>query len=126
MIKVKSRDNFRKTRKYFTTISERAKNIDLKKYGEKGVEALKAATPVKTGKTSESWVYEIVEQKDGVKRLCFTNTNWNNGVQIAIVLQYGHGTRYGGWVEGKDYINPAIEPIFEEMRKEIEKEVTGR
>lgn len=125
-IKVNTKGNFNKTRKYFISISEKVKNLDLKKYGEKGVEALKAATPVDTGKTANSWIYEIIENKDGTRRLSFTNTNYNNGVQIAIVLQYGHGTRYGGWVEGRDYINPAIQPIFDEIKREIEREVKGR
>jgi hypothetical protein len=125
-IKVKLKGDFTKTRKYFITISEKVKNIDLNKYGEKGVEALSSATPVDTGKTAASWVYDIIENKDGTRRLSFTNTNYNNGVQIAIVLQYGHGTRYGGWVEGRDYINPAIQPIFDEITSEIEREVKGR
>lgn len=124
-ITVRSKGNFKKTRKYMIGISEKVKNLDLKKYGERGVEALKAATPVKTGKTANCWVYDIIENKDGTRKLSFTNTNFNNGVQIAIVLQYGHGTRYGGWVEGRDYINPAIQPIFDEITREIEREVKG-
>lgn len=95
----------------------------LNKYGMKGVEALREATPKDTGKTSESWSYKITRENDIVK-LSFLNSNRNQDVPIAIILQYGHGTKNGGWVEGIDYINPAIQPLFEELAKEIWKEVS--
>ena len=87
-----------------------------------GVAALKAATPRDTGKTAESWTYEIVQEKNRLA-VYWKNTNVVNGVNIAIILQYGHATRDGGFIEGVDYINPAIRPIFEQMAREAWKEV---
>ena len=95
----------------------------LDKYGRKGVEALAAATPIDSGETANSWYYRI-ENKNGSAAISFYNSNIQNGVPIAIILQYGHGTRNGGWVEGRDYINPALQPIFDELAKEAWKEAT--
>ena len=110
-----------------TNFLERAKNAihigDLDKYGKAGVAALSSATPVDTGLTASSWSYEI-ENKNGSVRIIFKNSNIQNGVPIAIILQYGHGTRNGGWVEGRDYINPAIQPICDEIANNAWKEVT--
>jgi len=94
----------------------------LAKYGEKGVQALAEATPKNSGKTAESWEYEIVEEDGGMK-VVWKNSNTNNGVVIALLLQYGHGTRNGGYVQGTDFINPAIETIFHRMADEAWKEV---
>lgn len=96
---------------------------DLEQYGERGVAALAAATPVDTGLTAQSWYYTIKRQ-NGKITISFCNSNIVNGVPIAIVLQYGHATRNGGWIEGLDYINPAIQPIFDELTKNAWKEVT--
>ena len=90
------------------------------KYGQKGVQALSSATPVDSGKTASSWNYEIRGTS-----IYWTNDNINKGVNIAVILQYGHGTRNGGYVQGRDYINPAIRPIFDSMVDEIWKEVTS-
>ena len=95
----------------------------LDKYGRKGVEALAAATPIDSGETANSWYYRI-ENKNGSAAIMFCNSHIQNGVPIAIILQYGHGTRNGGWVEGRDYINPALQPIFDELVKEAWKEAT--
>ncbi len=95
----------------------------LDKYGRKGVEALAAATPIDSGETANSWYYRI-ENKNGSSAIVFCNSHIQNGVPIAIILQYGHGTRNGGWVEGRDYINPALQPIFDELAKEAWKEAT--
>lgn len=95
----------------------------LNKYGRKGVEALAAATPIDSGETANSWYYRI-ENKNGSAAIVFYNSHIQNGVPIAIILQYGHGTRNGGWVEGRDYINPALQPIFDELAKEAWKEAT--
>ena len=95
----------------------------LDKYGRKGVEALAAATPIDSGETANSWYYRI-ENKNGSAAIVFCNSHIQNGVPIAIILQYGHGTRTGGWVEGRDYINPALQPIFDELVKEAWKEAT--
>lgn len=97
----------------------------LNKYGRAGVEALKSATPVDSGKTADSWSYKI-ENKNGVARLVFSNSNIQNGCPIAIILQYGHGTGTGGWVEGRDYINPAVRPLFDRLTNDAWKEVTSR
>lgn len=120
MIKLSSTGNFNKTEKFL----KRSNNIklDLDAYGRKGVAALAAATPVNSGETANSWYYEITKQ-NGKYTIAFKNSNINNGVPIAIILQYGHGTNNGGWVEGRDYINPAIQPIFDEMAEAAWKEV---
>ena len=95
----------------------------LDKYGRKGVEALAAATPIDSGETANSWYYRL-ENKNGSAAIMFCNSHIQNGDPIAIILQYGHGTRNGGWVEGRDYINPALQPIFDELAKEAWKEAT--
>jgi len=95
----------------------------LEKYGKMGVEALKEATPKDSGKTSESWIYEIVKNQEGKYEIVWSNTNKVNNVNIAIILQYGHSTRNGGFVKGKDYINPAIEKVFQGMANEAWEEV---
>lgn len=122
MIKIKTEGDFTRTSKYL----EKALNVFnksiLDKYGEDGVRALQEATPKDTGKTSESWFYEI-KKSNGIVSLEFHNSNINKGVPIAIVLQYGHGTRNGGYVEGIDYINPALRPVFEEIAEKVWKEV---
>ena len=120
MIKLSSTGNFNKTEKFL----KRSNNIklDLDAYGRKGVAALAAATPVNSGETANSWYYETTKQ-NGKYTIAFKNSNINKGVPIAIILQYGHGTNNGGWVEGRDYINPAIQPIFDEMAEAAWKEV---
>lgn len=123
MITLKQRGNFDKLTSFLERIKEPFNMGILNKYGMKGVEALREATPKDTGKTSESWNYKITRENDIVK-LSFLNSNRNQDVPIAIILQYGHGTKNGGWVEGIDYINPAIQPLFEELAKEIWKEVS--
>ena len=95
----------------------------LDKYGREGVAALASATPFDSGETARSWYYEV-ERRKGSASIVFCNSNIQNGVPIAIILQYGHGTRNGGWVEGRDYINPAIQPIFDRIVDELWREVT--
>jgi len=95
----------------------------LNEYGRKGVEALKAATPRDTGLTAESWYYEI-QRGEGLIRLSFNNSNTNQGIPIAILIQYGHVTKNGGFVEGIDYINPALRPVFDELAEKLWKEVS--
>ena len=110
-----------------TNFLERAKEIvhvgSLDKYGKAGVAALSSVTPKDSGNTAESWYYKI-ENKNQSVSIAFYNSNIQNGVPIAIILQYGHGTKNGGWVEGRDYINPAIQPIFDAILEEVWKEVT--
>ena len=123
MITVKTRGNYSKVTRYLERVKEAIGLGLLDKYGRRGVDALRAATPVDTGLTAESWSYEI--QNDGkTATIAFTNSNVNRGINIAIILQYGHATGTGGWVEGRDYINPAIQPIFEELAQEAWVEVT--
>lgn len=110
-----------------TSFMERAKetvNVGiLDKYGKAGVAALASATPSDTGLTASSWYYKI-ENKHGVASVGFYNSNVQNGVPIAIIIQYGHGTGTGGYVQGRDYINPALKPIFDELAEKAWKEVT--
>lgn len=122
MISFKQKGDFDKLNSFFEKAKETIKLGDLDKYGREGVRALAAATPVDTGLTAESWHYEII-RKDGSVSIAFSNSNIQKGVSIAVILQYGHGTRNGGWVEGRDYINPAVQPIFDKIAEEAWKEV---
>lgn len=123
MITFKQKGNFAKLTKFLEKAKESVKIGELDKYGKEGVDALKAATPVDTGKTASSWKYEIRQRNNGVE-IVWSNTNIQNGVPIAIILQYGHAAKNGGWVKGIDYINPAIRPIFDKIANEAWKEVT--
>lgn len=123
MIKFRHIGNFEKTEKFLRNNSNRNLNHILKKYAEEGVQALKASTPKDTGKTSESWGYEIITNSSGVT-ISWKNSNYVKGVSIALILQYGHATRNGGYVQGVDYINPALKPVFEKILKEVWGEVT--
>lgn len=116
--------NFKKTDRFLHGLIGFHFARRMRHYGEKGVQALKAATPKDSGETAESWSYEIVEEP-GRTALYWRNSHVVNGVNIALVLQYGHGTRNGGFVEGIDYIPPAIRPIFNQMAKEVWKEVVS-
>lgn len=122
MISFRQKGDFSKLTRYFERVKEKVKIGNLDKYGQEGVAALSSATPVRTGLTANSWYYKIEQSKDSVT-LSFHNSNIQNGVPIAIILQYGHATRDGGWVEGRDYINPAIQPIFDRIAEEAWKEV---
>lgn len=123
MIKFRHKGDFSKVTRYFERVKKTARTFNFDKYGEQGVEALASATPVDTGLTSRSWYYEI-EKTHEMVRISFCNSNIQNGVPIAIILNYGHGTRNGGWVEGRNYIDPAIQPIFDEITKNAWREVT--
>lgn len=123
MIRFRHKGDFSKVTRFLEKAKEVIRLGYLDKYGRAGVTALASATPVDSGKTSSSWYYEIINQK-GSAKITFYNSNIQNGVPIAIILQYGHGTRNGGWVQGRDYINPAIQPIFDKIANEAWKEVT--
>lgn len=125
MITFRQRGDFNKLTRFLERARDAIHLGDLDKYGREGVAALSSATPVESGLTANSWYYEIENTKDSV-RIRFCNRNVQNGVPIAIILQYGHGTGTGGWVEGRDYINPSIQPIFDEILKSAWKEVTKR
>lgn len=124
MISFRHKGDFSKADRYLEKLRESVKLGILDKYGRAGVAALSSATPVDTGLTANSWFYEIEHSSESDK-IVFNNSNIQNGVPIAIILQYGHGTGTGGWVQGRDYINPAIQPIFDQMTKEVWKEVTS-
>ncbi|EET59423.1 hypothetical protein BRYFOR_08514 [Marvinbryantia formatexigens DSM 14469] len=124
MISFRHKGNYSKATRYFERLREVVRLGVLDKYGRAGVDALSSATPVDSGETASSWGYEI-EHSAGSSRIIFTNSHINKGVSIAIILQYGHGTGTGGYVEGRDYINPAIQPVFDNLVKEAWKEVTS-
>lgn len=123
MIEIRHKGDFVRTTRYLEKAKKGVNIRSLDKFGREGVAALASATPVDTGLTASSWYYEI-EHKNGKVTLSFKNSNIQNGVPIAIILQYGHGTRNGGWVQGRDYINPAIQPIFDKITYEAWREVT--
>lgn len=122
MIRFKQKGDFSRLEGFL----EKSKNLvhlgELDKIGNAGVEALASATPKDTGNTANSWYYKI-SRGNGTVTVSFNNSNIQNGVPIAIILQYGHGTGTGGWVEGRDYINPAVRPIFDELAKTAWEEV---
>lgn len=130
VIKFKQKGDFKKTEKFFMEngkgMSKNARLMSgIKAVAEKGVEALREATPKATGKTSESWSYSV-EVKGQSITISWSNSNVNNGANIAMLIQYGHGTKSGRWIEGRDYINPALKPIFDKIADEAWAEVTGR
>jgi hypothetical protein len=124
MITFTSKGDFKKANSWFEKMKEIIKLGELNKYGRIGVEALRSATPKESGETADSWSYEIV-RKDGETKIVWTNSHINKGVNIAVILQYGHGTGTGGYVEGIDYINPAMKPVFQEIVDNALKEVTS-
>ena len=123
MLTVRQKGDFSKLTRYLMKTKEAIKVSDLERYGKEGVAALASATPVDTGLTANSWFYEI-DRTDTSASISFYNSNVQNGIPRAIILQYGHGTRNGGWVQGRDYINPAIAPIFDRIAEKAWKEVT--
>ena len=123
MVKVRQKGDFVKLTRYLEKTKKTVRLSGLDTFAREGVAALSSATPVDTGLTAKSWYYTI-EKENGIIKISFNNSNIQNGVPIAIILQYGHGTRNGGWVEGRDYINPAIQPIFDKITENAWREVT--
>ncbi len=123
MITFTQKGDFSKFTRYLERVKSAANLSILDRYGKMGVSALSSATPVDGGTTASSWYYEI-ERSKGSAKISFLNSNINKGVPIAIILQYGHGTGTGGWVEGRDYINPAIQPVFDKLAEAAWEEVT--
>ena len=123
MITIRQKGDFEKLTQYLIKKKRSLRNINLDQYGKEGVAALMSATPVDTGLTANSWYYEITHA-NGRATIAFYNSNIQRGIPIAIILQLGHGTGTGGWVEGRDYINPAIQPIFDKIAERAWKEVT--
>lgn len=122
MIRVSSTGSFDKTFKSLKRIGTSKIYPDLHRYGQMGVSALAAATPQDTGETAQSWAYEIETTRNGGS-ITWYNTNKSNGANVAILIQYGHGTGTGGYVAGRDYVNPAIAPVFDQISKAIDREV---
>lgn len=122
MITVKHKGNFNHFESFCNRMLRRDYLNIISQYADQGVEALKAATPVASGKTAEAWDYEI-ESGHGITTLWFTNSHEENGINIAILLIYGHGTRDGGYVEGVDFVSPALRPVFEDLADAMWKEV---
>lgn len=123
MISLSSKGSFKKTLDFLNAMQRGDIFSELDRYGRMGVDALASATPVASGLTAQSWNYRVVNGK-GKKGLVWYNTNTNDGANIAILIQYGHGTGTGGYVAGYDYINPAIRPIFDKLADDIWRKVT--
>lgn len=124
MIVFQHHGNFNKTEKFLTRAEKVEYTRILEKYGREGVSALVAATPVDSGETARAWGYRIRTFGSSFS-IMWTNSNIIDGVPIAIILQYGHATRNGGYVQGRDYINPTLKPIFDKMADEAWREVTN-
>lgn len=124
MIRFVHKGDFRKTERFLTRAQKAEFLRNLEGFGQRGVLALASATPIESGETALSWGYEIVSGPSGAS-IYWSNDNIQNGVNIAVILQYGHGTGTGGYVQGRDYINPAIRPIFDEIAEQAWKEVTS-
>ena len=124
-IRFKQEGNFNNIEKFLKTSSKRDLKKILSYYGQQGVEALSAATPKDTGKTASSWYYKIEVKRRGVS-ITWCNDNFANNIPVALLIQYGHGFQNGTYVEGIDYINPAIKPIFRTLARAAWKEVTGK
>lgn len=124
MVRINVKGNFKNTDNFFKKLLEKRFVHKLEKYGKAGVDALASATPKRSGQTAASWSYEIVSGS-GYYSIYWNNSNIHNHVNVALILQYGHGTGTGGYVQGIDYINPAIRPIFEQIAEEAWMEVTN-
>ena len=124
-VKLKSNGDWNKTFSYLTNVTSSNNDIQqiMSRYGDIGVQALREATPKRTGETADNWSYRVTKNKNGYS-LEFINLNMtSNGTPIAILLQYGHGTRNGGYVTGRDFINPALRPVFDDIAIAIWNEV---
>ncbi len=124
MIKFQSTGDFGKTKLFLEKCKHLFNASMFDKYGQLGVEALRSATPVDTGKTASSWDY-IIETKQGKITISWINTNINEGTPIAVIIQYGHGTGWGTYVKGTDYINPAMKPVFDKIAEDAWREVVS-
>lgn len=125
MVRVRHSGSFKNIEAFLEAANNLPIESILHRYGKEGVEALAKATPQDTGKTSQSWGYEVAKTTKGY-RLSWTNSNISDGVPVAILIQYGHGTATGGYVEGRDYLNPAIHPILVKIEAELTKGVTHK
>lgn len=124
MIRFKHRGDLKKTEQFLRHAEKGDYYKNLSILAQKGVDALASATPKDTGATANQWAYKI-EKTNSSCKITWVNNNINKGVNIALILQYGHGTGTGGYVEGRDYINPAIKPVFDQIAEDVWKEVTS-
>lgn len=124
MVTFTHKGQFKKTNKFFKALLDIHDDVILNKYGKRGVDALSSATPKRSGRTAASWTYEV-NSTPGGKEIVWSNSNVNDGFHIAVGIQFGHGTGWGAYVSGIDYINPAIQPLFEAMADELWNEVTS-
>lgn len=122
MIKVKVKGNFKRNEKFLKKNRDHEIMSILKKYGELGVEALANNTPIDTGIMADSWGYEVKKESSGYV-LYWYNSKIQNGIEIAMILDYGHATRNGGYVEGRDFISPVLQPIFDEIAESAWREI---
>lgn len=123
MIKIQQKGNFKQTEGFFKRVIKREYAKFFNQIGEAGVQALRDATPKDTGKTADSWTYAVEDTRDGLS-VVWSNSNRNDGANIAILIQMGHGTSSGAYVKGVDYINPALKPVFEAFANKAWWEVT--
>lgn len=123
-IVISQKGDFSKTWRFLKRLREKRFYDKVAQYGQMGVDALRDATPKDTGLTADSWGYEIHKTNNSLT-ISWTNSNNNHGVYIAVLIQYGHATRNGGFVQGRDYINPAMRPIFDKIASELWMEVTS-
>lgn len=121
-ISVSHKGSFSNLKRLLQSPIKQTVDAELNRLGAKGVSALQNGTPRDSGRTAAAWSYDIQKSR-GQTSLVFNNSHINNGVPIAIILQYGHGTGTGGYVQGRDYINPAIQPVFDEIAEQIGKAV---
>lgn len=123
MITIESQGEWKMTRNWFDRMTKLDLALIMNQFGREGAATLASATPSRTGATAKSWNYEVTRKGNNWK-ITWTNSNVNKGANIAVLIQYGHGTRNGGYVVGRDYINPAIRPVFDKIAKKAWKEVT--
>lgn len=122
MIRFKQKGDFKNLESFLNKASKLDMRSILDRYGREGVEALRSNTPIDSGLTASSWDYYI-ETNKRTSKIVWTNTHNISGVNIAIILQYGHATKNGGYVQGQDYINPAIRPIMDKIAEDVWREV---
>lgn len=125
MIRIRTKGNYDKTEKFL----KKSKDVNelrmiMEKYGREGIAALSADTPIDTGETATSWSYKIVQEENSISLVFENSSVTKTGIPIAILLQYGHGNGRGGYVQGRDYINPAIQPVFDKLTEEAWREVS--
>lgn len=124
MISIEATGSFKRTQEFLNQMTKGTFFSTLGHYGALGVSALASATPVDSNLTATSWTYEVVI-KEGKYSIIWHNTNVESGIPVAILIQYGHATRNGGWIEGRDYINPVIQPLFDQITSDFWKQVTN-